>query len=64
MDQPGNAFYLTPLLKPKGDVWFSLGFSKVPLGHNRLGQVVPELMKKSGFLRGTIIASVIGYPTI
>ena len=43
--QPGNAFYLTPLSKSKADVWYS----RVPLGHNRHSQVVPELIKKAGF---------------
>ena len=38
VDRSGNPFYLTPLSKPKGDVWFS----KVPLGYNHLSQVVNE----------------------
>ena len=40
-DGPAGAFYLQPLQKPKGDLWFS----KVPCGHNTLQKIVPELMK-------------------
>ena len=40
-DRPAGAFYLQPLQKPKGDIWFS----KVLCGHNTLQKIVPELMK-------------------
>ena len=43
-DRPAGAFYLQPLQKPKGDVWFS----KVPCGHNTSQKIVPELMKAAG----------------
>ena len=43
-DRPAGAFYLQPLQKPKGDIWFS----KVPCGHNTLQKIVPELMKAAG----------------
>ena len=44
-DRPANAFYLSPLAKPKGDVWYS----KSPLGHNTLGKIVPDLVRQAGF---------------
>lgn len=42
-DRPDNAFYLTPLVKPKHECWYK----KVPLGHCKLSQVVPTLMKSA-----------------
>ena len=45
MDRPANAFYLTPLARPKEAVWYS----KVPLGHNMLGKVVGDMMNQAGF---------------
>ena len=44
-DWPTNAFYLSPLAKPKEDVWYS----KNPLGHNTLGKIPPDLMRQAGF---------------
>ena len=35
-DRPNNAFYLTPLSKPKEQCWFS----RTPLGHNKLKNVM------------------------
>ena len=43
-DHPDNAFYLKPLSKPKGDCWFC----RVPIGHNTLRHVVPNLFKSAG----------------
>ncbi len=45
VDRPADAFYLKPLLRPKGSVWFS----RVPVGHNMLQQTVPRLMKTAGY---------------
>ena len=45
IDRPANAFYLKPLSKPKGEVWYS----KVALGHNGLQQTIPRLMKNAGY---------------
>ena len=44
-DRPPGAFYLQPLSRPKGNVWYS----KTPVGHNPLQQTVPKLMKAAGF---------------
>ena len=44
-DRPAGAFYLTPLARPKEAVWYS----KVPIGHNVLGKVIGDMMKKAGF---------------
>ena len=44
-DRPPNAFYLTPLPKLKGTIWYS----KNPIGHNTLGKIVSEMMKQAGF---------------
>jgi len=49
-DQPDNVFYLKPLSEPQGECWFS----SVPIGHNMLQNVVPNLLKSAG---------VIGYYT-
>ena len=45
VDRPANAFYLQPLSKTKGNIWYS----KTPCGHNTLQRFVPELMKQAGF---------------
>ena len=37
-------FYLTPLRKPRGVLWYS----KVPVGHNTLSQTVGRLCKQAG----------------
>ena len=39
-----DAFYLTPLKKPNGNVWYT----KTPVGHNTLGRTVSCLCKTSG----------------
>lgn len=39
-----EAFYLTPLKKPKGDVWYS----NVPVGHNTLAKTVKRLCERAG----------------
>lgn len=39
-----DAFYLTPLKKPKNDVWFTT----VPVGHNPLSQTVKRLCEAAG----------------
>ena len=44
-DRPLNAFYLSPLPKQKGTIWYS----KSPMGHNTLGKIVSEMMKQAGF---------------
>ncbi|XP_064403277.1 zinc finger MYM-type protein 2-like [Halichondria panicea] len=44
-ERPSNALYLTPLAKPKNDdCWFS----KVPLGHNSLKDIVKNMCLKAG----------------
>ncbi len=43
-DRPSNAFYLSPLTKPKQDCWFS----RAPLGHNTLKNMVKNMCKKAG----------------
>ena len=40
-DRPLNAFYLKPLKRPKGDIWYQ----KVPIGHNILAKMVSRMMK-------------------
>lgn len=44
-DRPKNAFYLTPLGRPKESVWYS----RTPLGHNVLGKIVTDMMKQAGY---------------
>lgn len=44
-NRPANAFYLTPLVKPRSDCWYS----RAPLGHNMLANTVCDLMKRAGF---------------
>ena len=44
-DRPLNALYLTPLLKPKGKVWYS----KIAMGHNTHGKIISEMMKEAFF---------------
>ena len=46
-DRPDNALYflLKPLSTPKGHIWYS----KVPLGHNLLQNIVPRLMKSANY---------------
>ena len=39
-----DAFYLTPLKKPKGNVWYS----KTPIGHNTLNSTVSRICKAAG----------------
>lgn len=44
-NRPANVFYLTPLARPTERVWYS----RTPLGHNVLGKIVGEMMRKAGF---------------
>ena len=37
-------FYLTPLQKPKGDIWYT----NMPVGHNTLSRIVTKLCNKAG----------------
>lgn len=39
-----ECFYLTPLRKIKGEIWYSI----VPVGHNTLSQIVGRLCKQAG----------------
>ena len=39
-----NAFYLTPLKKPKSEIWFST----VPVGHNTLSNTVQRICQAAG----------------
>lgn len=43
-DQPDDAFYLTPLKKPKTGCWFS----RTALGHNTLRDTVNRICKEAG----------------
>ena len=43
-NRPDDAFYLKLLVCPKGDC----GFSTVPIGHNMLQKMVPNLFKSAG----------------
>ena len=43
-ERKSNSFYLTPLKKPKNDVWYST----VPVGHNTLGKTVSHLCSMAG----------------
>ena len=40
-NRPDHAFYLTPLANPKSNCWYKC----CPIGHNKLAEVVPKLMK-------------------
>ena len=44
-NRPPNAFYLTPLARPKENLWYS----RSPLGHNTLTKIVSSLMSEAGF---------------
>lgn len=44
-DVPPNAFYLRPLQKPKGNVWYY----KIAAGREKLGNVVAKIMKSAKF---------------
>jgi len=43
-DRPDSALYLTPAKNPTEHCWYS----KVPIGHNKLAETIPRLMKKAG----------------
>lgn len=43
-ERPDNAFYLSPLTKPKEQCWFS----RTPLGHNTLKNVVKRMCEMAG----------------
>ena len=42
--RPDGALYLTPLKNPTQDCWFS----RIPIGHNKLADTVPRLMREAG----------------
>ena len=44
LDRPDDAFYLKPLTKPAGDIWFQ----PRPVGHNILGGVVKRMCEAAG----------------
>ena len=43
-DHPDNALYLTPLKNPTENCWYS----HVPIGHNRVAETIPCLLKQAG----------------
>ena len=43
-ERPDDAFYLRPLSKPKGDIWYQ----KAAVGHNALAGTVARLFKSAG----------------
>ena len=43
-ERPDNAFYLAPLTKPKEQCWFS----RTPLGHNTLKNIVKRMCETAG----------------
>ena len=43
-NRKSKAFYLTPLKKPKNDIWYS----PVPVGHNTLANTMKRLCKEAG----------------
>ena len=42
--RPNDALYLTPLKNPMEGCWYS----RVPIGHNKLADTVPRLMRDAG----------------
>ncbi len=43
-DAPDDAFYLTPLQKPKENCWFK----NVPIGRNKLSKAISNMCKECG----------------
>ena len=43
-DHPDNALYLTPSKNPTENCWYS----HVPIGHNKLAETIPRLLKQAG----------------
>ena len=43
-EKKNSAFYLTPLKKPKGDIWFGT----TPIGHNTLSKTLKGLCDATG----------------
>ena len=43
-NRPANSFYLTPFVKPRYDCWYRA----TPMGHNKLADVIPRLMRSAG----------------
>ena len=43
-NRPDDAFYLRPISRPKGDVWYQ----RSPVGHNTLANTIPRLFKAAG----------------
>ena len=45
-NQPVSSFYLKPLVKPKGDIWYAA----VPVGHNTLDKTVARMCSAAGII--------------
>ena len=45
-NRPESSFYLKPLVKPKGDIWYAA----VPVGHNTLDKTVARLCSAAGII--------------
>ena len=43
-DRPDGALYLTPLKNPTQERWYG----RIPIGHNKLADTVPRLMREAG----------------
>ena len=43
-NRPDNSFYLKPLAKPTGEVWFA----SIPVGHNTLDKTIVRICKNAG----------------
>ena len=43
-DHPNNALHLTPSKNPTENCWYS----HVPIGHNKLAETIPRLLKQAG----------------
>ena len=46
-NRPDDAFYLRPISRPKGDVWYQ----RSPVGHNTLANTIPRLFKAARYFR-------------
>ena len=45
-NRPDSSFYLKPLVKPKGDIWYAA----VPVGHNTLDKTVARMCSAAGII--------------
>ena len=43
-NRPDDAFYLRPLSRPRGDVWYT----RTPVGHNTLASTIARMFKAAG----------------